>query len=47
MAAVEAADKLEIPGNKELSELSDHINQKHRVNKIISVMIILTFIIIK
>ncbi|CAG2204043.1 DIS3L [Mytilus edulis] len=27
MAAVEAADKLEIPGNKELSELSDHINQ--------------------
>ncbi|VDH97529.1 DIS3-like exonuclease 1 [Mytilus galloprovincialis] len=33
MAAVEAADKLEIPGNKELSELSDHINQKHRASQ--------------
>ncbi|XP_071139750.1 DIS3-like exonuclease 1 [Mytilus edulis] len=33
MAAVEAADKLVIPGNKDLSELSDHINQKHRASQ--------------
>jgi hypothetical protein len=31
MAAVEADDRLELPGNKELNEMCDHINQKHRV----------------
>lgn len=30
MAAVDAADRLGLPGNKELNEMCDHINQKHR-----------------
>lgn len=33
IAAVGATDKLELPGNKELNELSDHINQKHRASQ--------------